>query len=69
MKQDLYNQFAKKKLQRQKSFSVLIDPDKVNINSIHQLVKLAVEANVDYFFVGGSLVISNHSVLNHSVHF
>jgi putative glycerol-1-phosphate prenyltransferase len=60
MKQDLYKQFIAKKQQGKKSFTVLIDPDKVNAQSIEQITSLAVEAKVDYFFVGGSLVISNH---------
>ena len=60
MKQDLYNQFASRKQQGRKSFSVLIDPDKVDSKSIDQIVGLSIEAKVDYFFVGGSLVISNH---------
>ena len=44
----------------QKSFAVLIDPDKVNDEKTLQLIQLAVEAKVDYFLVGGSLVISNY---------
>jgi putative glycerol-1-phosphate prenyltransferase len=60
MKQDLYKQFIAKKHQGKKSFTVLIDPDKVNAQSIEQITSLAVDAKVDYFFVGGSLVISNH---------
>jgi phosphoglycerol geranylgeranyltransferase len=60
MKQDLYNQFASRKHQGRKSFSVLIDPDKVDSKSIEQTVHLSIDAKVDYFFVGGSLVISNH---------
>jgi phosphoglycerol geranylgeranyltransferase len=59
MKQDLYNIFQTNKLKGKKSFAVLIDPDKVNAQSIEQITTLAVEAKVDYFFVGGSLVISN----------
>ena len=39
---------------------MLIDPDKVDASAIDKLVSLSVEAGVDYFFVGGSLVISNH---------
>ena len=42
-----------------KQFAVLIDPDKVNLKSIRQLTDLAMEAEVDYFFIGGSLVINN----------
>ena len=60
MKQDLYKQFIARKEQGKKSFTVLIDPDKVNAQSIEQITSLAMDAKVDYFFVGGSLVISNH---------
>lgn len=60
MKQDLYNKFRENKHQRKKSFSVLIDPDKVNEQSLDKLVGLAIDAKVDYFFVGGSLVTINN---------
>jgi phosphoglycerol geranylgeranyltransferase len=60
MKQELYLQLAEKKKLGRKSFTVLIDPDKVDNAKIEQLVTLATDAKVDYFFVGGSLVISNH---------
>ncbi|HEX6914877.1 MAG TPA: geranylgeranylglyceryl/heptaprenylglyceryl phosphate synthase [Chitinophagaceae bacterium] len=60
MKQELYLQLAEKKKLGRKSFTVLIDPDKVDNTSVDQLLRLATDAKVDYFFVGGSLVISNH---------
>jgi len=60
MKHKLYNQLVDKKKTGKKSFSVLIDPDKVDNAAIEQLVGLAIDAHVDYFFVGGSLVISNY---------
>lgn len=60
MKQELYLQLAEKKKLGRKSFTVLIDPDKVDNTKIEQLVALSTDAKVDYFFVGGSLVISNH---------
>src|SRR5574343_729550 len=60
MKQNIYQQFISRKRSGKKSFAVLIDPDKVNAKSIATLVELSVEAKVDYFFVGGSLVISHH---------
>ncbi len=59
MKQHIYKELLERKQKGQKSFAVLIDPDKVNPPAIEQLVKLSVEAGVDYFLVGGSLVISN----------
>ncbi len=49
-----------RKRQGKKSFAVLIDPDKVNDDILHQIVELAVNARVDYFLVGGSLVISSY---------
>jgi len=60
MKNKLYQHFLKNKQQGQKSFAVLIDPDKVDVDKIDQLVTLATESKVDYFFVGGSLIISNN---------
>jgi phosphoglycerol geranylgeranyltransferase len=60
MKHGLHQQLAEKKKTGKKSFTVLIDPDKVDNAAIEQLVGLATDAKVDYFFVGGSLVISNH---------
>ncbi len=60
MKQAIYHQFVAKKQQGKKSFAVLVDPDKVDAAKIEELVQLAISAKVDYFFVGGSLVISNH---------
>ncbi len=60
MKQALYQQFVANKKTGKKSFAVLIDPDKVDNEKIDQLLTLAADAKVDYFFVGGSLVISSH---------
>ncbi len=59
MKHRIYTQLLEKKEKGRKSFAVLVDPDKVNATAIDQLVKLSVDAKVDYFLVGGSLVISN----------
>jgi phosphoglycerol geranylgeranyltransferase len=60
MKNKLYQHFLKNKQQGQKSLAVLIDPDKVDGNRIDQLVRLGTDSKVDYFFVGGSLIISNY---------
>ncbi len=59
MNNNLYHTLALRKQKGQKSFAVLIDPDKVNASSVMELVQLSVAAKVDYFLVGGSLVISN----------
>lgn len=57
---DIYPSLCEKKMNGKKSFAVLIDPDKVNDEKMNHLIKLAVTARVDYFLVGGSLIISNY---------
>lgn len=59
MKQGIYSQLMHQKNKGKKSFAVLIDPDKATLPSLVQLAELSVAAGVDYFLVGGSLVISN----------
>lgn len=46
-----------------KQVAVLIDPDKSNTAQLHQIVHNAIAAQVDYFFVGGSLLMQNHTDL------
>ena len=48
-----------KKQLNQKQLAVLIDPDKVNELSLKALCSFSETANIDYFFVGGSLLTSN----------
>ena len=60
MDRGIYQSLTDRKQQHKKSFAVLIDPDKVNDSNMDQLIRLAVDAKVDYFLVGGSLVISNY---------
>ena len=60
MLKGIYHSLEERKRQSRKSFAVLVDPDKVNDSNMENLISLAVDAKVDYFFVGGSLVISNY---------
>ncbi len=60
MLNNIYQSLTERKRLSKKSFAVLIDPDKVNDNSVQELIKLSLEAKVDYFLVGGSLVISSY---------
>ncbi len=60
MSNRIYNSLSEKKRHGKKSFAVLIDPDKVNDEKMQRLINLATAAKVDYFLVGGSLVISNY---------
>ena len=57
---NVYQSLVERKQSGHKSFVVLIDPDKVTSASVSALVNQANNAAVDYFFVGGSLVISDH---------
>jgi phosphoglycerol geranylgeranyltransferase len=60
MHSSVYHSLTERKRLGKKSFAVLVDPDKVNDTNMEQLIDLAVAANVDYFLVGGSLVISSY---------
>jgi putative glycerol-1-phosphate prenyltransferase len=60
MEMPVYESLLSKKVQGSKALAVLIDPDKVSQDGLKQVVDLAMEANTDYLFVGGSLVISDH---------
>ena len=55
----IYHSLLQQKTKGQKSFAVLIDPDKVTPEKIDELTTLAMDARADYLLVGGSLVISN----------
>jgi putative glycerol-1-phosphate prenyltransferase len=55
----IYQSLLQHKHKGQKSFAVLIDPDKVTVEKIDELTALATKARVDYLLVGGSLVVTN----------
>ena len=57
---NVYQSLLEKKKNGQKSFAILIDPDKVGVASLTALIDLAIKAKADYFFVGGSLVVSDN---------
>lgn len=42
-----------------KKLAVLIDPDKVKLASLDQTIQHAKDANVDLFFIGGSMILNN----------
>jgi phosphoglycerol geranylgeranyltransferase len=56
MTQNLLNNLYERKAQGKKSFAVLIDPDKVNLDNFSTLLNLCTEYGADYIFVGGSLI-------------
>ncbi|HOI86741.1 MAG TPA: geranylgeranylglyceryl/heptaprenylglyceryl phosphate synthase [Lentimicrobium sp.] len=42
-----------------KQLAILIDPDKTDDRRLEQIAEMAAASGVDYFFVGGSLLINN----------
>ncbi len=56
----IYNSLCERKSSGKRSFAVLVDPDKVDDEKVHRLIELGSAAHVDYFLVGGSLVVSTY---------
>jgi putative glycerol-1-phosphate prenyltransferase len=52
----IYHSLQEKKSKKEKSFAVLLDPDKLDETSCKKMVKLGNDHKVSYFFVGGSLL-------------
>ena len=56
MMRNIYKHITQNANNGKKSFAILIDPDKQDINKLKKIIKKAEESKVDYFFVGGSLL-------------
>lgn len=56
----LYDALNKRRKLGHKSLAVLLDPDNLDEASCQQILELSAQHVVDYFFVGGSLVMSSH---------
>jgi len=59
MTQNIYHTIVSSKAKSNKAFAVLIDPDKLNEQSLLTTIEIAIKAKVDFFFVGGSLVVTD----------
>ena len=57
---NLYTSILDKKAKGKKLFAILIDPDKQKNSVLFKIVQKANKANVDYFFVGGSLLTNDN---------
>ncbi|HSZ24859.1 MAG TPA: geranylgeranylglyceryl/heptaprenylglyceryl phosphate synthase [Cytophagaceae bacterium] len=55
----LYTSIRDKNSKRQKSFAVLLDPDKLDESACKEVVALGLKNKIDYFFVGGSLLTAD----------
>jgi putative glycerol-1-phosphate prenyltransferase len=59
MKQKILDRINQQKAKSHKAFAVLVDPDKLNAQTLLDTIQLAKQSKVDYFFVGGSLVVTD----------
>lgn len=59
MQHTIHQSLIGKKSAGLKSFAVLVDPDKVQLQRIDQLARLCMDASVDYILLGGSLVVTS----------
>lgn len=55
----IYDKIVSARAEHRKLFAVLIDPDKFDPAASKQMIINALEAKVDFFFIGGSLLVSN----------
>lgn len=55
----IYNNLQKSKNAGKKSLAVLIDPDRMKTKQLEHVVNISIKAEVDYFFLGGSLIVND----------
>lgn len=56
----VYQRLLRDRARRHRALAVLLDPDNVSLDEARYLIDLSHRHPVDYFFVGGSLVMSNN---------
>jgi hypothetical protein len=56
----IYQSFCQLKAAQQHAFAVLIDPDKKTASQIAAIAKTCEDAQVDYIFIGGSLLVNGN---------
>jgi putative glycerol-1-phosphate prenyltransferase len=55
----IYRGLLDAKSRGEKRLAVLFDPDKLRLHQMERSLDLAIECGVDYFFIGGSLVVND----------
>jgi phosphoglycerol geranylgeranyltransferase len=58
-KVDLYEDLSDARSKGRKKLAVLLDPDKMRLQKMERIIQEAVDNQIDYFFVGGSLVVND----------
>jgi len=56
---NIYNAISEKKGNKSKKIAVLVDPDKTNTQKLVNIIEIAAKNDVDFFFVGGSLLTND----------
>ena len=59
MNDQILKEFNKNRTAKKKLFAVLVDPDQLIEDRLRKVVEQSNNAKVDYFFVGGSLLLRN----------
>ena len=59
MPKTIYDSLVIDKSNGEKKFVVLSDPDKLRLSNIDHIINISLKSKVDYFFIGGSLVVNN----------
>ena len=55
----IYADLLKARESGKKKLAVLIDPDKMRMGALEQIIDLSIRSRVDYFFIGGSLIVNS----------
>ncbi len=55
----LYQDIVQGKKDKAKKIAILIDPDNLELSTIQETVRIASRNSVDYFFIGGSLIVND----------
>lgn len=55
----IYPELLSAKKRGEKKLAILFDPDKLRLQNMGQALETAAECGVDYFFIGGSLVVNS----------
>lgn len=55
----IYPELLAAKQRGEKRLAILFDPEKLRLQKLGQALELAAECGVDYFFIGGSLVVNS----------
>lgn len=63
----IYKRICEDKKRGQKLLTMLIDPDNNDLDRLFKNINVAIDAHIDYFFLGGSLLFNNNinAIINH----